>query len=130
MNGIAKAIIIGNLGRDPDLRTTKNGNSVANFSVACNTGWGEEQKVEWVNVVAWKKTAEVCEKYLRKGSPIYVEGRLETQKYEDKEGVTRYKTQVVAERVVFIGKKGDQPEDEGRRDDNQEPPSDDSDIPF
>lgn len=105
-----KVMLIGNLGKDPELRTTPNGKQVASFSVACNETWvdktGQKQeKVEWVNVIVWDKLAENCGKYLSKGRPAYVEGKLQTRSWDDKEGVKRYTTEVLAHTVQFLGSK-------------------------
>jgi len=101
-----KCIIAGNLGRDPELRYTASGTAVCNFSVAASHGFGDKQKTEWFNVVAWGKTAEACSSYLSKGSPALVEGHIETRTW-DKDGVKQYKTELVAERVQFLGSKSE-----------------------
>lgn len=107
-----KATIIGYVGKDPEVRTTPGGTTVANFSVATSRKWkdrdGERQEsTEWHNCVAWGKTAEVIGEYVGKGSKLYVEGRLETQSWEDKNhGDKRYKTQIVVDRFIFLDSKG------------------------
>jgi single-strand DNA-binding protein len=106
MPSLNRCMFIGNLGRDPEMKFTANGAAVCNFSIACNEKWtdksGERQeKTEWINVVAWNKTAEVCSQYLTKGSSVYVEGKLQTRSW-DKDGVTQYKTEVVALHVEFL----------------------------
>jgi single-strand DNA-binding protein len=111
MAGINKVIIIGNLGRDPEMRYTPDGTAVANFSVATSTEWkdkntGEKKELtEWHRVVAFRKLAEICGEYLAKGRQVYVEGRLQTRKWEDTKnpGVTRYTTEIVANDVQFLG---------------------------
>lgn len=110
---VNKVILIGNLGKDPEVRKTKNGTAVCNFPLATSDKYkdknGEKQeKVEWHNLVAWDKKAELCEKYLTKGSQIYAEGKLSTKSYEDKEGNKRYKTEVVLTNVTFLKTKTDQ----------------------
>jgi len=90
-----KFIGIGRLGQDPETRHTTTGKSVCNFSVACNSGYGENKSTEWVKCVAWERLAEVCGEYLTKGSQVYIEGRLQTRQWEDKEGYTKYTTEVV-----------------------------------
>ena len=113
MSGVNKVILLGRLGRDPELRTTTGGNSVCNFSVATSENWkdkntGEKQeRTEWHNIVAWGKLAEICAEYLSKGSQAYIEGKFQTTKYTDKENVERYKTEVVASTVQFVGVKSD-----------------------
>ena len=99
MAGINKAILVGNLGQDPELRHTTNGNSVANFSMATNRKWNDkdgvaQERTEWHRVVSWGKTAENVAKYLSKGRQAYVEGELRTRSWEDNEGVKRYVTEI------------------------------------
>lgn len=104
---------IGRLGRDPETRYTPSGGAVCSFSIACGSRWkdknsGEQQeKTEWVNITAFGKLGEICEKYLAKGSQIYIEGRLQTDKWQDKEGKDRYTTKVIAERMQMLGGKGE-----------------------
>lgn len=111
MSGVNKAIILGRLGRDPELRTTQSGQSVCNFSVATSEKWKDkstgdtQERTEWHNVVAWGKLAEICAEYLQKGREVYIEGKLQTSKYE-KDGIERYKTEIVAQTVQFIGGQG------------------------
>ncbi|GBD26050.1 Single-stranded DNA-binding protein [bacterium HR30] len=105
---VNKVILIGNLGRDPEVRFTPNGQAVARFSVATTEKWRDQQgqlqeRTEWHNVVVWGKQAETCGQYLAKGRQVYVEGRLQTRSYDDKEGVKRQVTEVVAQTVRFLG---------------------------
>lgn len=107
--GVNKWIGVGNLGKDPEIKFLNNGNAVCNFSLACNEQWkdkdGEkQQRVEWVRVVAWGKLAENAAQYLGKGRQCYVEGKLQTRKWADQDGVERWTTEVVARDIVFIGK--------------------------
>lgn len=108
---INKVILIGNLGSDPELKATSGGNSVCNFSIATSESWvkdGEKQeRTEWHRIVVWGKTAEACSKYLVKGSKVYIEGKLQTRSFDDKDGVKRYITEVVAADVQFLGSKQD-----------------------
>lgn len=111
MASLNKVMIIGNLGRDPEMRFTANGQAVTNFSVACNrrytTREGEQrEETEWVRVVCWGRQAEVAGQYLQKGSQVYVEGRLQTRSWEDQQGQTRYMTEVVANNFQFLGSRG------------------------
>jgi single-strand DNA-binding protein len=112
--GVNKVILIGNLGADPDIRYSQSGNAVCNVSIATTEGvkvdgeWTD--KTEWHRVVAFGKTAENIGKYLAKGSSMYVEGRLQTRKWTDKEGQDKYTTEVVANQVQFLGGK-DRPQD-------------------
>jgi single-strand DNA-binding protein len=106
MPALNKVQLIGRLGRDPESRYTPTGKKVAQFSVAVSSRWkgrdGEMQEsTEWVNVEAWERLGETCQEYLKKGSLVYVEGRLKTDKYEDK-GETKYFTKVVAQVVQFL----------------------------
>ncbi|MGI6373807.1 MAG: single-stranded DNA-binding protein [Patescibacteria group bacterium] len=108
-----KAMIIGNLTRDPELRTTPSGQSVASFSVATNFTWtdqsGQQQKkAEFHNVVAWRKLAEICANYLRKGSKVFIEGRLQTTDWAGQDGVKRYRTEIVVENMIMLDSKGSQ----------------------
>lgn len=111
MAGVNKVILVGNLGRDPELRYTKNGQAVANFSLATTESWnsregGREERTEWHRIVAWAKTAELCAQYLSKGRTVYVEGQLRTREWEDREGNKRQTTEVHAQTVQFIGGRG------------------------
>lgn len=103
-----KAILIGNLGSDPEIRTTGNGAKVAQFSIATSRKWtnnsGEQQeKTEWHRVVAWSKLAEVVERYVKKGQQVYVEGEIQYRSYEDKDGVTKYSTEINARELMMLG---------------------------
>ena len=105
-NGVNLVIAVGNLGRDVDLKYTPDGNPVANFSVAASESWtGQDgqkhERTEWIRVVAWRKLAEVCGKYLHKGSKVYVQGKLQTRSWE-KDGVKHYQTEVLANEVRFL----------------------------
>ena len=109
-----KAMIIGNVTRDPELRNTPSGQNVASFSVATNLVWtdqsGQQQKkTEFHNVIAWRKLAEVCSKYLHKGSKVFIEGRLQTTDWTGQEGVKRYRTEIVAENMIMLDSKGGSP---------------------
>lgn len=105
---VNKVILVGNLGKDPQTRSTPNGQEVATLTVATSEKYkdkaGElQERTEWHTVVVWGKQAESCGKYLSKGRQVYVEGRLATRKWTDKEGVEKYTTEVVAENVKFLG---------------------------
>lgn len=106
-----KATLIGNLTRDPESKTTPNGQNVCTFGVATNLVWtdtnGEKQtRVEFHNIVAWRKLAEICGQYLKKGSKIYIEGRLQTRDWEGQDGVKRYRTEIVADNMIMLDSKG------------------------
>lgn len=105
-------MLIGNLGKDPEIRFTAGGQAVANFSIATTERWkgkdgNTEEKTEWHNIVVWGKLAELCREYLHKGRPVYVEGRLQTRSWDDKEGKKRYTTEVVAQTIQFLGGRGE-----------------------
>ena len=111
MAGLNKVMLIGNLGADPELRFTANGSAVANFRIACSRTYtdreGQRQEVtEWVTIVAWQRLAELVGQYLSKGRPVYVEGRLQTRQWQDREGNNRYTTEVVANDIQFLGGRG------------------------
>lgn len=104
-------MIIGNLTREPELRNTPSGQSIASFSVATNMTWtdqsGQQQKkTEFHNIIAWRKLAEICSKYLHKGSKVYIEGRLQTTDWTGQDGVKRYRTEIVAENMIMLDSKG------------------------
>ena len=107
MAGVNKAILVGNLGRDPELRTTANGQTVVNFTLATSENWtdksGERQeRAEWHRIVLWRRLAEVAGQYLKKGSKIYIEGKLQTRSWEDQNGQKRYTTEVVANSMEML----------------------------
>ena len=112
MASLNKCLIIGRLGTDPDLRSMQSGEAVCNFSVATSETWkdkntGEKkEKTEWHKITAYRKLGEICGEYLKKGSQCYVEGKLQTRKYE-KDGVTRYTTEIIADQVQFLGGKSE-----------------------
>ncbi|MDE0032177.1 MAG: single-stranded DNA-binding protein [Deltaproteobacteria bacterium] len=102
------AIVSGNLGRDPEVRFTQSGRAVANFSVATNESWigqdgNRQERTEWHNIVVWGKQAESCGQYLAKGRQVLVHGRIQTRKWTDQNGQDRYTTEIVAQRVQFLG---------------------------
>jgi single-strand DNA-binding protein len=108
MASVNKVILIGNLGRDPELRYTQGGQGVANFTLATNERWKDkdgqnQERTEWHRIVVWGKQAENCAQYLQKGRSCYVEGRLQTREWEDKEGNKRQTTEIVAQNVTFLG---------------------------
>jgi single-strand DNA-binding protein len=108
MASVNKVILIGNLGRDPELRYTQGGQAVANFTLAtserfANKSGEQQERTEWHRIVAWGKTGELCAQYLSKGRSVYIEGRLQTREWEDKEGQKRSTTEIVAQNVTFLG---------------------------
>ena len=141
MASINKVILIGNLGRDPELRYTQSGQAVANFSLATtdrfsNREGDRQERTEWHRITVWGKTAENCAQYLNKGRSVYVEGRLQTREWEDKEGQKRRTTEVIAQTVQFLGSRGQGAGapvgggDGGRGDFRDEAAPQGDDIPF
>jgi single-strand DNA-binding protein len=105
---VNKVILVGNLGRDPEVRFTGGGRAVAKFPVATSETWNDaegsrQERTEWHNIVVWGKQAETCGQYLQKGRQVYIEGSIRTRQYDDKEGNKRYITEVQAQRVQFLG---------------------------
>ena len=105
--GLNKVLIIGSLGADPEMRFTPGGKPVTSYSVEVNRGWrtseGERKEAtEWFNVVAWGHLAEICNQYLRKGSQVYVEGRLQTRNWEDSSGTRHFRTELVANEMIIL----------------------------
>ena len=106
-----KVMIIGRLTRDPEVKTTPSGQNVANFSVATSLKWkdqsgGDKEKTEFHNVVAWRKLAEIIGQYLKKGSQVYIEGRLETRNWDGDDGKKRYRTEIIADNMIMLGRAG------------------------
>lgn len=106
-----KVMIIGNLTRDPETRTTPQGTNVTSFSVATNFVWNDangnrQEKVEYHNIVAWRKLGEICAQYLTKGSKVYIEGRLQTRSWDDQQGNKKYRTEIIAENMIMLDKPG------------------------
>jgi single-strand DNA-binding protein len=111
---VNKAILIGRLGKDPDVKYTPDGTMVTTFSLATTEQWKDKngdkiQKTEWHNIVTWKKLAEICGEYLKKGSLCFIEGRIQTRSWEDKDGIKRYTTEIVASNMKMLdGKKAEE----------------------
>lgn len=116
MAGVNKVILVGRLGRDPEVRYTPSGVAVANFSMATSEEWkdkdtGEKkERTEWHRIVAWRRLGEICGEYLHKGSQIYIEGKLQTRDWEDRDGNKRYTTEIVAQNMQML----DSPAKEGK----------------
>ncbi len=109
-----KVQLIGNLTRDPEMKQIPGGQVVTSFGIATNLTWtdqsgAKQNKAEFHNIVAWRKLAEICGQYLKKGSKIYIEGRLQTRDWEGEDGVKRYRTEIVADNMIMLDKKGDAP---------------------
>ncbi len=107
---INKAILIGNLGSDPEVRYTQTGTAVANFNIATTETWtkegNKEEKTEWHRIVAFARLGEICGEYLSKGSKVYIEGRIQTRSWDDKDGNKRYTTEIVAREMKMLSPKG------------------------
>lgn len=134
---INRVILVGNLGRDPELRSTTSGTPVANISLATNRRWNDrdgnrQQATEWHRVVCFGRQAEVAGEYLTRGRQIYVEGRMQTRSWEDREtGETRYATEVVCERFQMLGRRGGNGDAAPATPDaDPSPPPEDDDVPF
>lgn len=140
---INKAILIGNLGADPEIRYTQSGTPVASFRIATTERWkGQDgqlqEQTEWHSIVAWQKLAEICGEYLSKGSRVYIEGKLQTRKWQDKNGNDRYTTEIVAREMKMLSPRGGSQSgggsygggDSGYGDSFQEPPPMADDVPF
>jgi single-strand DNA-binding protein len=131
--GLNKVQIIGHLGRDPEMRYTPSGRPVTSFSTATSRSWkssaGETRtETEWFNIVAWGSLAEICNQYLKKGQQVYIEGRLQTRKWEDDEGNKRSKTEIVAREMIMLGDRRDRKEDEQDLDESED--GDEDEFPF
>ena len=144
MASLNKVMLIGNLGKDPEVRFTASGQAVASFSLATSEKFkgktGEwEERTEWHNITLWGKLAEIAGEYLSKGKTIYVEGRLQTRKWQDKSGNDRYTTDIVGDKMQMLSPKGERsgggdqssaPKSGGASPNYEEPPFQDDDIPF
>jgi len=138
--GINKTITVGNLGQDPETRYTASGAAITNITVATSESWkdkttGEPQeKTEWHRIVFFNRLAEIAGEYLKKGSQVYVEGKLQTRKWEDKEGNDRYSTEIVGNQLQMLGSRGNpapqQQQGGGQTPQNNSAPEFDDDIPF
>jgi len=108
MASVNKVILVGNLGRDPEMRFMPNGEAVCNFSIATTDSWKDksgqkQERTEWHNIVIYRKLAEIAGEYLKKGRPVYIEGRLQTRKWQTKEGQDRYTTEIIADQMQMLG---------------------------
>ena len=143
MAGVNKAILIGHLGQDPEVKALPNGKSVCNFSLATSESWKDKngqktEKTEWHRIVMFGKVADICGQYLQKGSQIYIEGKLQTRNWEDKEGNKRYTTEIVGYTMQMLSSSrqtGQQPQDNSSnqgslQNNNQQQYGGDIDIPF
>ena len=137
-NGVNKVLIIGNLGSDPEIKYTTAGDPVANLSIATSESWKDknsgdlQEKVEWHRVVMFSRLAEIAEQYLKKGSKVFVEGKLQTRKWQDQEGKDRYTTEVVAKEMTMLDSRSTSQAQENSPKVESDKPKDDfeEDIPF
>ncbi len=132
MAGVNKVILVGNLGKDPEVKYLDSGIAVANFSLATTENYKNKEgervsQTEWHNIVLWRGLAEVAEKYLKKGSSIYIEGRIRTRKWEDDDGKTRYNTEILGDNMTMLGGK---PQAENKNADLTSSEHDEDDLPF
>jgi single-strand DNA-binding protein len=146
---VNKVLLIGRLGQNPEIRFTPSGAAVANFSLATNESWNDksgqkQERTEWHRVVVWGKLAQLCGEYLSKGRQAYIEGRLQTRQWQDKEGQTKYTTEVIANNIQFLGgpnsergaaagagaSGGGKPQDDFSQVKMEEPSFTEEDIPF
>jgi len=136
MSGVNKVILVGHLGKDPDIRYLDGNVSVASFPLATSETYTKDgrrvEQTEWHNVVLWRGLADIAVKYLSKGKLVYIEGKLRTRSYEDKEGIRRYTTEIVAESFNMLGRRSDfEPQEAGQNEEqNAQKPQDDKDEPV
>ena len=135
MGSLNKVMLIGNLGKDPEIRAIPSGVKVANFSIATTESYTDKggqkvEKTEWHNIVMWRGLAEVAEKYLRKGKQVYVEGRLQTRSWDDQTGQKKYMTEIVADNMVMLGSPRDGGGSEGYSRNDSAPPMKESPSGF
>lgn len=136
--GINKVILVGNLGRDPELRATQSGTAVANFTLATTERWTDRQgqrqeRTEWHRIVAWGKLAEIVKEYLTKGKQVYIEGSIRTRQWEDRDGNTRTTTEIRADTLLMLGRPGDEEwfaDREPEPEETSQAEITDDDIPF
>lgn len=136
--GLNKVMIIGHLGRDPEMRYTPSGKPVTTFTMAVSRSWnsgdGERHtETEWFNIVAWGNLAEICKQYLTKGQQVYVEGRLQTRRWDDKEGVKHSSVEIVANEMMMLGERresGHASQEAISTGEDNEPPAMENEFPF
>jgi len=132
-----KVILVGHVGAKPEVRYTNTGAAVANFNLATNEAWtdndgNKQERTDWHRIVAWRQLAELCEQYVDKGSLLYVEGKLQTRNWEDKNGVKRFTTEVVADTLTMLGGRGEftQKKKTETKETPPEPEEEIDDLPF
>jgi single-strand DNA-binding protein len=138
MASVNKAILIGNLGKDPEMRYTPSGQGVTSFSLATTDKYKDksgvqQSRTEWHNIVCWGRLAEIARDYLKKGNPVYIEGRIQYRTYDDKEGIKRYRTEIVTTGLQLLGGRpssGEAAPTESSEIPEPQSPVDDDDLPF
>lgn len=136
MASVNKVILVGNLGRDPEIKMTPSGQKVASFSIATTEKYNDKQgqkqeKTDWHNIVAWSRLAEIIEQYVRKGSSVYIEGKLTTRSWDDQQGQKKYRTEVIANQLQMLGGRSEAPaQDNMNQDPNYGSMPADEDLPF
>ncbi len=131
MASLNQCNFIGNVGRDPEIRYSQDGKAVASLSIAVTEKWKDNERTEWVRVVAFGKLAEIIGQYVKKGSPLFISGRLQTRTWDNKEGVKQYTTEIVADKMQMLGGKGQTDQEQGQNQgQGQDNAPDDDDIPF
>ena len=134
MSGINKVILVGHLGKNPEVRHLENNVSVASFPLATSETFTKDgqrvEQTEWHNIVMWRGLAEIAAKYLHKGKLVYIEGKLRTRNYEDKEGIKRYTTEIVAENFTMLGRKSDFTDNSTDTEESKAKPQDQNPVTF
>jgi len=138
MRGVNKVILIGNLGKDPELRYLPSGQAVTKFPLATGSKWKDKEgqwqyRTDWHNIVAFGKTAEICNEYLKKGSQVYIEGRIQTRSYDDRDGNKKWITEIIAQSMQMLGRKGEAEQEipeAAEEPQTGETKSEDDDLPF
>ncbi|OQX91683.1 MAG: single-stranded DNA-binding protein [candidate division Zixibacteria bacterium 4484_95] len=137
MASVNKAILIGNLGQDPEIRYAPSGQAVTTFRIATTEKWRDkdgqmQERTDWHNIVCWGRQAEIANEYLKKGRPVYIEGRIQNRSYDDKDGNKRYISEIVVQRLQFLGGKpeGTQAPKQETEQPSPDITTDDEDLPF
>ncbi len=135
MSSLNKVMLIGNLGRDPEIRYTPDGTQVATFSLATGETWTDkngtrQERTEWHTVVAWNKTADIAKRFLTKGRQVFIEGRIRSREYTDRDGIKRYKTEIIAGNLVLLGSRAPYSESGAQPMEPSGPPAPESEAPF
>lgn len=137
MASVNKAILIGNLGKDPEIRYVPSGQAVTTFSIATTEKWRDkegqmQERTDWHNIVCWRRLAEIANEYLKKGNPVYIEGKIQNRSYDDKDGNKRYISEIVAQRLQLLGGRpeGTQAPQQEAEQPAPDVSTDDEDLPF